>query len=68
MIIYVSSGQKLTSIEEEVLKHLTEQIQLLSETIVLNLEKAAEELKQEPQDLYGLSTYALMVRTLYNQT
>lgn len=58
----------MTLIEEEVLKHLTEQVQLLSQGIVSDLEKAAEELQQEPQDLYGLSKYALMVRTLWHQT
>lgn len=66
LFVLFSSGQKLTFIEKQVLKHLTEQIRLLSERIVSDLEKAAEELKHEPQDLYSLSTYALMVRR--NQT
>lgn len=51
----------MTLIDEQVQKHLTEQIRLLSEKIVADLEKAAEELQQDPPDLYDLSTYALMV-------
>lgn len=43
------------------LKHLTEQIQLRSESIISDLEKAAEKLKNEPVDLYDLSVYALLV-------
>lgn len=65
---FVSSGQRLKFIEEEVLKHLTEQIQLRSESIISDLEKAAEKLKNEPADLYDLSVYSLLVWTASEPT
>ncbi|XP_074546665.1 dynein heavy chain domain-containing protein 1 [Halichoeres trimaculatus] len=55
-------GQQLRLIEEEVLNHLVEQINLLSKSLSSDLKEAVAKLKAEPRDIHNLSNYALQVR------
>ncbi|XP_029980645.1 dynein heavy chain domain-containing protein 1 [Sphaeramia orbicularis] len=54
--------QQLKITDEAVLKQLVEQIKLLSEGLMLDLERNFAELEKNPQDLHSLSQYALKVR------
>lgn len=51
-------GRQLRSMEDELLQHLAEQIQLRSESLTGALEEATAQLQTQPQDL----KYALMVK------
>ncbi|XP_061595557.1 dynein heavy chain domain-containing protein 1 [Cololabis saira] len=55
-------GHQLSLIENQVLEQLVEQIKLLSETLRADMERAAVELKMEPQGLHDFSKYAFQVR------
>lgn len=65
LFAFVSPGQQLSFIEEEVQEQLAEQIKLHSESLVADLERTTAELKTEPQDLHDLSKYAVKVWELY---
>uniref|UniRef100_A0AAQ5XW98 AAA+ ATPase domain-containing protein n=1 Tax=Amphiprion ocellaris TaxID=80972 RepID=A0AAQ5XW98_AMPOC len=55
-------GRQLSSIEEEVLQQLVEQIKLHSESVVSDLERTSAEFKTELQDLHDFLKFALTVR------
>ncbi|KAM6940220.1 dynein heavy chain domain-containing protein 1 [Xenentodon cancila] len=55
-------GHQLSLIEKQVLEQLVDQMKLLSETLISDMERAAAELKTEPQDLHDFSKYAFQVR------
>lgn len=62
LFAFVSPGQQLRSIEEEVQEQLAEQIKMESESLLSYLERTTAELKAEPQDLHDFSKYAFTVR------
>lgn len=49
--------------EEEVYSQLVEQINLHSEGVISDVEKATTALRTDPKDLHDFSKYALLVHT-----
>lgn len=61
LLVFVSLGQQLSSIEKDVQVQHVEQIKLQSQNLVSELERAIADLRTEPQDLQDFSKYALTV-------
>lgn len=63
--VSVFQGQELKMVEDQVYGQLVEQINLHSEGVISDVEKATTALRTYPKELNDFSKYALLVYTLH---